>query len=74
MSAINESDPSTIGRLDRYGYLTTGEGRYLIGPYTQYNAEQELIQFHLCATNPQIPQEVYPACFAIQGGGRTASQ
>jgi hypothetical protein len=72
--AINQSDPSTIGRLDRYGNLNSGEGRYLIGPYILYATEQDLAEVHRCASNAQISQELYPACFAAQGGGRTAGQ
>lgn len=67
--AIEESDPATAGRIDGYGYYKSGEGRYLIGPYMQYNQEQELVNFHLCATNPQLDESLYYSCFAIQGGG-----
>ncbi len=68
--AIEESDPSVAGRLDRFGYFDTGEGRYLIGPYIQYAQEQQLASFHLCATNPDVTPQLYYGCFAIQGGGR----
>ena len=67
--AIEESDPSTAGQIDRYGYYDSGIGRYLIGPYTQYTQEQDLVNFHLCATNPQLDPSRYHSCFAIQGGG-----
>ncbi len=68
-SAIEASDPSVVGRLDEYGYFTTGEGRYLIGPYLQYSDEQQLAPFHLCATNPGVVPQLYHGCFAVQGGG-----
>ena len=67
--AIEASDPNIAGRIDRFGYFETGEGRYLIGPYLTYSAEVELSAFDLCATNQSIPPERYHACFAIQGGG-----
>ena len=69
-NAIEESDPSVAGRLDRFGYFDTGEGRYLIGPYMQYSQEQQLASFHLCATNPDVAPMLYYGCFAIQGGGQ----
>lgn len=67
--AIEESDPSTVGLIDHFGYYKSGIGRYLIGPYTQYSNEQELVNFHLCATNPELDESLYYSCFAIQGGG-----
>jgi hypothetical protein len=67
--AIEESDPTAAGLIDRFGYYKSGIGRYLIGPYTQYSQEQDLVNFHLCATNPQLHESLYYSCFAIQGGG-----
>ncbi len=67
--AIEESDPSTAGQIDRYGYYNSGIGRYLIGPYTQFTKEQDLVNFHLCATNPELDASLYYSCFAVQGGG-----
>lgn len=68
-SAIEESDPATAGLIDRFGYYKSGIGRYLIGPYVQYSQEQDLVNFHLCATNPQLDERLYYSCFAVQGGG-----
>lgn len=68
-NAIETADPSVDGRIDRFGYFMTGEGRYLIGPYLQYSNEQQLAPFHLCATSPQVSPRLYYGCFAIQGGG-----
>lgn len=67
--AIEESDPSTAGQIDRFGYYNSGIGRYLIGPYTQFTKEQDLVNFHLCATNPELDASLYYSCFAVQGGG-----
>jgi hypothetical protein len=68
--ALEASTPSVAGRIDRYGYFSTGEGRFLIGPYVQYSTETDLVAFDLCATNAALPPEQYYACFATQGGGR----
>ena len=68
-NAIETADPSVAGRIDRFGYFMTGEGRYLIGPYLQYSDEQQLVPFHLCATNPQVAPQLYYGCLAVQGGG-----
>lgn len=68
--AIEASSPSVAGRIDRYGYFSTGEGRFLIGPYLQYQTATDLSAFDLCATNSALPPEQYYACFAIQGGGQ----
>jgi hypothetical protein len=68
--ALEASIPSVAGRIDRYGYFSTGEGRFLIGPYVQYSSPTDLVAFDLCATNAALPPEQYYACFAIQGGGR----
>jgi hypothetical protein len=69
-NAIEESDPSMTGQIDRYGYLKSGEGRYLIGPYLQYSEPGELVMFDTCANSPDFRTEQYPRCFAVQGGGR----
>lgn len=68
--AVEASDPSVAGHLDRFLYFDTGEGRYLIGPYLQYTNPAELLPFDRCATDPSIPADRYHACFAIQGGGQ----
>ena len=68
-NAIEASDPSVAGRLDRYGYIKDTEGRYLIGPYLQYSNVSELAAFHDCAKDRSIPRKLYPLCFSIQGGG-----
>lgn len=68
--AVEASDPSVAGRLDRFLYFDTGEGRYLIGPYLQYSDQSQLLPFDRCATDPAVPDDRYYACFAVQGGGQ----
>jgi len=67
--AIEASDPSVKGMIDRFGYFSTGEGRYLIGPYLQYSSAEELLPFDQCASDGNLARERYGACLAIQGGG-----
>ena len=68
--AIEASDPSVKGMIDRFGYFSTGEGRYLIGPYLQYSSADELMAFDQCASDKSMPRERYAACLAVQGGGQ----
>lgn len=60
---IIDSDPSMTDRLDGFGYLKSGEGRYLIAPYTQYQSIEELAGYDQCATDPKLAAEFYDACF-----------
>ena len=64
--AIVASDPSLAGQIDRHGGSPDGASRYLIGPYIYYRSEQELLVFHECATDKQLPRELYPACFVVR--------
>ncbi len=68
-NAIVEADPSAKDQLDRFGYLKSGEGRYLIGPYLQYSDINEMKVFDECAKQYRDDREVYNGCFAVQGGG-----
>jgi hypothetical protein len=68
--AIEASDPAMVGQIDRFGYLASGEGRYLIGPYIQYSDPGDLAVFDECASNPAMSRKDYPSCFAMQGGGK----
>jgi hypothetical protein len=68
-TALETSNPAVVGNIDRFGYFTSGEGRFLIGPYLQYTNETDLVAFDLCATNADLPPDQYYGCFAIQGGG-----
>lgn len=63
--AIIAFDPNMKGRIDRFGGLDDGSGRYLIAPYTYYRGEDELLPFHACATNPRIPADDFYACFSM---------
>lgn len=74
-SAILEVEPELKGKIDRFGSTFDGETRYLIAPYLYYQAEQELLLFHRCATNRRIPANRYYACFAIdETAGRPRTQ
>ncbi len=68
-NAIIAADPTQVGRIDRHGGSEDGSSRYLIGPYTYYRSEQDLMPFHECATDRKMPRELYWACFVIRDGG-----
>ncbi len=68
-NAIVAADPSAKDELDRFGYLKSGEGRYLIGPYLQYSDINEMKVFDDCAVQYKDDRKVYNGCFAVQGGG-----
>ena len=61
--AIIDADPGMKGELDEFGYLKSGEGRYLIAPYTQYETTGELAGYDQCASDPDTAAEIYDACF-----------
>ncbi len=61
--AIEDSDESVRGHLDKFGYFKTGEGRYLITPYVQYLSTDELQGYEECAGDQTLPKETYDACF-----------
>ncbi len=63
--ALIEVEPTLAGRIDRYGGLADGSGRFLIGPYAYYRTEQDLMPFHACAIDKTIPAEDYYACFVM---------
>lgn len=67
--ALVEVEPSLKGKIDRYGGLSDGSGRFLIGPYTYYRTEDDLMPFHACAVDKQIPAEDYYACFVMDSTG-----
>ncbi len=68
-NAIVAADPSSKDQLDRFGYLKSGEGRYLIGPYLQYTDINEMKVFDDCAVKYKDDATIYNGCFAVQGGG-----
>ena len=61
--SIVASNPAMKDRLDEFGYLKSGEGRYLIAPYTQYETAEELAGYEQCANDPNTAAEIYDACF-----------
>ncbi|MGI9352683.1 MAG: hypothetical protein ACR2O3_14050 [Rhizobiaceae bacterium] len=61
--AIEDSDPGVKGMLDTFGYFKNGLGRYLISPYAQYLSLDELAGYDQCASNENLPPEIYDACF-----------
>lgn len=67
--AINASDPSTKGNIDRFGYFKNGEGRYLISPYVQYEHPTDMLFYHECASRDGISKREYYKCFSVEGGG-----
>jgi hypothetical protein len=64
--AIVAVDPALKGQIDSHGGSPDGSSRYLIGPYTYYRTEQDLLPFHECATVKSIPRELYYACFVVR--------
>ena len=67
--AIVASDPSLKGKIDRYGGLSNGSGRFLIAPYAYYRDAEDLLVFHECATDPAIVRADYAKCFAMNWDG-----
>ena len=61
--SIIDSDPNVAGQLDPFGYLNSGEGRYLIVPYTQYLDTSELADYDVCATSKEVGPDRYDGCF-----------
>jgi hypothetical protein len=50
-------------KMDRFGHSPDGSIRYLIGPYIFYRTEDDLYQFHACATSKKVPHDDYYLCF-----------
>ena len=67
--AIIAAEPAMKGRIDRYGGISDGSGRYLIAPYTYYRSAEDLLVFHDCATDPAIPKAHYAMCFSMNWDG-----
>ena len=63
--AILDADPEMAGKIDRFGGLINGSGRYIIAPYKYYRSEEDLLAFHRCATDRRIPETDYYGCFAM---------
>jgi len=67
--AIVATEPHLAGEIDSHGGSPDGSSRYLIGPYIYYRDEAELRPFHECATNKEIPRDLYHACFVVRDTG-----
>lgn len=67
--AIIASDPSLKGRIDRWGGIADGSGRFLIAPYAYYRDAGDLLIFHDCATDRAIPKADYAKCFSMNWDG-----
>ncbi len=50
-------------KMDRFGRSPDGAIRYLIGPYIFYRTEDDLYQFHACATSKKVARDDYYLCF-----------
>ncbi len=68
-NAISDSDPSTKGKIDNFGYFNSGEGRYLISPYIQYEHPGDMLFYHQCAAREGLGRDQYYKCFSVEGGG-----
>ncbi len=64
--AILAVDPSLAGKIDRFGGAPDGASRYMIAPYVHYRDESELLPIHECATDKDMPADLYPACFVVK--------
>jgi hypothetical protein len=65
-SAILEVEPTLKGKIDRFGASPDGQSRFMISPYLHYRDEEELLIFHNCAENKELPADVYYACFLVE--------
>ena len=72
--AILDSEPTLEGQIDRLGNSPDGSDRFYIGPYRHYESEEDLAVFEDCASDEQIPDALYYACFVFEEGSpETAS-
>jgi hypothetical protein len=63
--AILAVDPKLAGKIDRFGISPGGQDRYLIAPYRHYRSDEDLLAFHVCATNKRVPPARYYECFVF---------
>jgi hypothetical protein len=63
--AIHAADPPSRGKIDRLGYFTDRQGRYLVHPYMRYREQSELAVIHRCMTAKSVPTAMRPGCFVI---------
>ena len=62
--ALIESQPLLEGKIGRLGHFDDGS-RVAITPYGYYRTPSDLLMFHTCATDTNVPSELYYACFAM---------
>ena len=62
--ALIESQPLLKGKIGRLGHFDDGS-RVAITPYGYYRTPSDLLMFHTCATDTNVPSELYYACFAM---------
>lgn len=60
--AINAVDPSTVGRIDRYGSVPDGSMRFMIAPYLGYHTPDDLDPVVRCA-QARLKDPAYAQCF-----------
>jgi hypothetical protein len=65
-NAILEVEPTLKGKIDRFGASPDGQSRFMISPYLHYRDEEELLIFHNCAENKELPADLYYACFLVE--------
>ncbi len=68
-AAIIASDPGVRGRIDRFGYFNSGEGRYVISPYIQYRQPADMLIYYRCAARQGLSRKDYYKCFSVERGG-----
>jgi hypothetical protein len=66
--AILEVEPRLKGQIDRFGSSPTGEVRFMIDPYMQYQHVDDLDVFHRCATS-KVRSDSYYKCFVSADRG-----
>jgi hypothetical protein len=62
--ALIESQPLLEGKIGRLGHFDDGS-RVAITPYGYYRTPSDLLIFHTCATDSNVPAELYYACFVM---------
>jgi hypothetical protein len=67
-NALIESQPLLQGQIDRLGHFDNGS-RVAITPYGYYRTPTDLLPFYSCATDTNVPAELYYACFVMDWTG-----
>jgi hypothetical protein len=66
--ALIESQPLLDGKIDRLGHFENGS-RVAITPYAYYRTPSDLLVFHTCANDTDVPGELYYGCFVMDWTG-----